>query len=154
MLYFDDLSSCPESDRYYQKVLLNSEATRYTIPLRIVVDRGITNFVLLGKILIEKFPYLRELELHQEYSFCDGKTPEVIKHEFISFLKMMNLNSFTFYDTQSEFMHLVSVNELFSVMKKGASYDINMGDTDVGISEVYKNEDMTKILTITKEMGG
>jgi len=138
MLHLGDLSSCPDSCKYYQNVLLNLGTSPKITCLRLVIDKGVINFVLLGEILREKFPNLEELELHQNHSSCDGKTSGDIKHDFISFLKMMNLKGFEFHDVKSEFIRLMSVDEFFSAMKEFMFLEVNLGNGYSSIAGVYE----------------
>jgi hypothetical protein len=118
-----DLSSCDVASNYYVNVIFNSFSPEI-IKLTLEVDRGV-DFDVLTHLLPSKFPNLEHLIIDQNYS-----TSSVA--DFLEFLTVIKLKTFTLTDYQSKFLKGLVVDEISSLVKDKLTINAyNEDDEDV-----------------------
>ncbi len=127
-----ELSSCEYSDYYYVNYLLQMKPTD---ELSLEVDRGVC-FDTLG-YLLEPLK-LSSLTLHQNYS-----TSSI--DEFLNFIKLLKLKTFTLVDDQSEFLKNIKVKYLISSLPNHCHYTIIYGEEDATLIYKKGNKKLTLI---------
>ena len=156
MLKLEDLTDLTDDefmDHNYITVLQEKESDEIE-ELDMQVNQGITRFTLMGGVLIRRYPNLKKLTIHQNYSHGSYATID----KFIDFLEGLKLEYFCLEDYQSEFITRLDVNKIFNVMIDWSTCIFNIHHNIISkqninddvIINVKKNGNFTQTFIYTK----